>query len=981
MPGSDDAAPLREATAVLESSALDLTRRDGESSDADPASPPMIGRYRVDDVLGSGGMGTAYRGWDPRLRRPVAVKVIRASRSPRSSDRRRLFREAQALAAFAHPNVVAVYEVGTHEGAVFIAMELVLGQTLRSWAKDPDRTWQDIVLMYVAAGRGLVEAHRKGIIHRDFKPANVLVGDDGRARVLDFGLATAVGHAAPATATRDDELALGPDAERLTLDGAVMGTPAYMAPEQARGEPVTPASDQFSFCVSLWEGLTMRRPYRGDTLQEVQRRIKKGLRTPPPEPVTVPAHVLALLDRGLEHDVDRRWPTLPSLLDALEAACESPRRAGWAWGLVGVGALAGIAAWSITRADATRCEGAKEWAEAWPSTRRDALADQAPALADVANAALDSYAERWVAAHDEACEAGAEAPALLDVRMQCLRSTKTAAVGAASVLTASPALTVEDARSVLAGLPPPAACLEPSAATPANALPRDPRAANAVVLLRARLSAARAQATTGKTDAAYREAVAVHQEAQSLRFVPLTVQAQTLRGLLASRNGDLDDAQEQLTQAFWGATDVGDEEAATEASIEMAWLTGYLQGRHAEGVEWVRHFEAAMRRRGRDPSGKASQVLGPIYFDWDRLEEARPHLEASLQEALRDADDDLGVGIAQMNLGNLYYELAQPRLAQRAFDAARARLTTALPDGGPDLLLLDINQGAMLLDLHRDAASARPMLARGLAKAERVLGAEHPTTALALTKVAQLRDLDGDLASAEGMYERALEIYRDHGSELDVLTAESGLALAYHRAGNVAASERLWQKVATEAAAKLGPTHVLACSAQYGLGRLAEGRHDLGAATALFESALSNTGEHTRADALNVRRALVRTLLRDGRLERAEALAVSTVRWATNAYGPDSAHAFSAEVSAALVLAKTEPAAGRIALRRLVLPPAIEPGRIEPRAEGLLALAVLIRDEDRVGALALAEEAKRDLGPHALPFERRTIERLLESLR
>ncbi len=956
---------------MLESSALDLTRLEAVTSDADAAPPTLVGRYRIDDVLGSGGMGTVYRGWDPRLRRPVAVKVIHSSRSV---GRSRLFREAHALAALSHPNVVAVYEVGTHDGAVFIAMELVLGRPLRAWAKDHDRPWQDVVKMYVQAGHGLVEAHGKGIVHRDFKPANVLVGDDGRPRVLDFGLATAVVAHRPKTAG-DADGELGPDADPLTRDGMVMGTPAYMAPEQARGQAVTPASDQFSFCVSLWESLTTRRPYLGNTPREVQMRIENGDRTPPPEPVAVPPHVLALLARGLQFSPERRWPSLPALLDALEAACEPTRRGAWGWGFLGVAALLSVAAWSGARRESGVCEGAREWSAAWPDAQRDRLLERTPAAVE----AIDAFGTRWTAAHDEACAAGRDDPATLDVRMQCLRTAKTAAVGTASVLTGPTDLTKDEARSVLAGLPAPQSCLAASADVPGNALPRNPEAADAVARLRARLSAARAQASAGQTDLAYREAVAVHRVAQTIRFAPLLVQAQTLRGLLASRNGNLVDAEDQLTQAFWGATDVGDEESATEASIELAWLVGYLQGRHAEGVEWVRHFETAMRRQDRDPAGKASQVLGPIYFDWDRLEDARPHLEASLREALTEPDDDLGIGIAHMNLGNLYYELARPTLAKQAFDVARARLTTALPSGGPDLLLLDINQGAMLLDLLRDAASARPMLTRGLADAERLLGPEHPTTALALTKVAQLHDLDADFTAAKTLYERARAIYRDHGSELDVLTAESGLALVLHRAGDLGAAEHLWHTVATEAAAKLGPTHVLTCSAQYGLGRLAEGRDDLGAATALYEAALSNTGTHTRADALNLRRALIRTLRRAGQPDRARTMAEATLRWATEAYGPNSAHAFAAEVSAAIVASETE--TGRMELRRLVVPAATEPGRIEARAEGLLALAALERERNPAEALALAEQALRDLEPHALPFERVTAERLIRSLR
>jgi len=220
------------------------------------SSPARVGRYRIEGLLGAGGMGAVFRGWDPELDRPVALKLIRTRRSSAGDSlRARMIREAQALAALSHANVVNVFEVGTHDEAVFIAMELVEGPTLQSWVSSEDRQWRDVVRMYVQAGRGLLAAHQKGIVHRDFKPDNVIVGEDGRARVLDFGLATVEGSASSMSAEVSgdaDRAVEDPLDARLTAVGTVVGTPAYMAPEQHHKRPVTAAADQFGFCVALW---------------------------------------------------------------------------------------------------------------------------------------------------------------------------------------------------------------------------------------------------------------------------------------------------------------------------------------------------------------------------------------------------------------------------------------------------------------------------------------------------------------------------------------------------------------------------------------------------------------------------------------------------------------------------------------------------------------------------------------------------------
>ncbi len=286
--------------------------------------PERVGRYAVLGLLGAGGMGSVLRGWDPELDRPVAIKVIQTS-SARYTDsyRQRLIREAQALAALSHPNVVNVFEVGEHGRGVFVAMELVAGPTLLQWTRQTTRPWAQILAMYIQAGRGLSAAHAKGIVHRDFKPANVIVGDDGRARVLDFGLAVADGtvslSAADVSASSDEVPLAGSISNPLTEAGVVMGTPAYMAPEQHLGEPADARSDQFAFAVALFEGLTGRLPFAGDDLRTLSLSVVRGKWDPPP-PGVMAAEIQAVLARALQVDPNDRFASIDELLAALTTA-------------------------------------------------------------------------------------------------------------------------------------------------------------------------------------------------------------------------------------------------------------------------------------------------------------------------------------------------------------------------------------------------------------------------------------------------------------------------------------------------------------------------------------------------------------------------------------------------------------------------------------------------------------------------------------
>jgi serine/threonine protein kinase len=274
-----------------------------------------VGRYLVLTALGSGGMGVVFAAYDPQLDRKIALKLLRAGITYNTKDARtRLRREAQAIAQLSHPNVVGVYDVGeTDEGDLYIAMEFVEGDTLTTWLKKYPRSWREIVDAFLQAGRGLVAAHSVGLLHRDFKPDNVLVGGDGRVRVTDFGLARSMitddSGALPQLGVAS---ALNTD---LTATGTVLGTPRYMAPEQLVGPDIDARADQFGFCVALYEALYGAHPLPGATSASMLERQMPAL--PPPDRTKVPPAIGRALARGLERDRAKRFPAMAALIDQL----------------------------------------------------------------------------------------------------------------------------------------------------------------------------------------------------------------------------------------------------------------------------------------------------------------------------------------------------------------------------------------------------------------------------------------------------------------------------------------------------------------------------------------------------------------------------------------------------------------------------------------------------------------------------------------
>lgn len=305
--------------------------------------PPgtQFGRYVIKKVLGEGGMGVVYAAFDPSLNRKIAIKVLRVAKGDPAVDtqaaRSRMLREAQAMAMVGHPNLVQVFDVGTYSDDVFIAMEYVDGGTLRDWTAEKGRSWEEVLRVYLDAAKGLAAAHRRKLIHRDFKPENVMVDGDSHVRVMDFGLARSTGGSDVSNTLLSTPNVLNAP---LTQTGMIMGTPAYMAPEQFLAENTDHRTDQFSFCVALFEALYGHRPFGGDTMSQLARNVMRGtIELPGKHPA--PGHVLDALLKGLQCDVADRHDSMDVLIDALTTAPDTTAtKPSWIWPITSGAVLA-----------------------------------------------------------------------------------------------------------------------------------------------------------------------------------------------------------------------------------------------------------------------------------------------------------------------------------------------------------------------------------------------------------------------------------------------------------------------------------------------------------------------------------------------------------------------------------------------------------------------------------------------------------------
>jgi tetratricopeptide (TPR) repeat protein/tRNA A-37 threonylcarbamoyl transferase component Bud32 len=794
----------------------------------------QVGRYVVLQQLGRGGMGVVYAAFDPQLDRKVALKLLHVQPHETldgGGGPSRLQREALALAKLTHPNVITIHDVGTHEGAVFLAMEFIDGQTLGDWA-ETRRPWREVIAMFVAAGRGIAAAHGAGIVHRDFKPDNVMIGKDGRPRVLDFGLARAAetGDVArsPVDPALDVPLTISSTLDtKLTVTGAVMGTPAYMAPEQHFGRAVDERSDQFAFCVSLYEALYGERPFAGDNLAALAFAVTEGKVREAPSGSAVPTWLRRVLLRGLAREPAERWPSMDELLRELGRDPTRTRRLV----LVGVGLLGAVIGLGVLGqqllAEPQLCTGAEEhMVGVWdPETRaalHDAFRATGAVYADDAfrtfAAMLDDYAEQWITMHGEACTAtrirGDQSDEALTLRMACLDRGRAQLSALVEVYRTADAQALERSFQAAESLPPLRSCADVEALTLGVRPPETKAQRQQVDAVQPDLDAARSLGQAGHTAESLERLRALLPAVEATEYRPLIAEAELARGMV------LEDAEQQiaaLQRAIWMAEVSRHDRVAAEAWITLVRAYGAGVNDFDRALDSVARADAAIERLGGDPELRI------------RLDVAHGTVLTSMQR-----NDEAVV-------------------VQRRARAARI----AAGQGNTPTALNEVVALANALMSVGEIEAAQQVLVEAIAQGEEVLGDDHPWQAKLRTTLGRVFYTRRDYARAEVEMRAALRVFeRAHGEDsANVTAALNGLALVLDQQRRFDEALALYQRALTNVRANNGPRHANAGKILHNMGLVHLELGDYAKALAHVEEALAIKREVYGPSSVEVARA------------------------------------------------------------------------------------------------------------------------------
>jgi len=597
----------------------------------------VLGPYVLLEELGSGGMGVVYAALDPDLDRKIALKLLRTDkiRDPeaRQRDRARLLREAQAMARLDHANVVTVHDVGTIEGRVYIAMDYVDGETLGAWIARGPHDVAAFAEIMVPAARGLSAAHAAGLVHRDFKPENVLIDRDGGVHVLDFGLAIG----ADISASARHIIPAGDEGPRMTNPGQVMGTPAYMSPEQHRGRPVDARSDQFSWCVAAWEALYGERPFGGRNRSAIAFKVVRGDVNPPPADVEVAPHVHAAILRGLASEPHRRWPSMDALLDAItKDPAVRRRRVRW----LGVGTLvlgAAVAVWGnapTVTPEPTCRRPADDVAGVYGQRERTALSSRIDpdGAGHAALGMLDRWSRSWSEVRHDACEATfvreEQSRELFALQERCLAARRREL---ADVLELSQTgdFSPGVAGSLLAGLGAPHDCHDRGALLDERARHRDATVDPAALgELDRRLDRAAALARAGELDRAQLLARETLDESERIGSVTTVAAASWVVGDVARRGGEIEQARLAFDRAAQLALGRADLELAARAWTGLVWL-GVDQPELVDTSLEFGHYAASALESHEREGRSAARSRGALLLAMGSLLEARADLAAA----------------------------------------------------------------------------------------------------------------------------------------------------------------------------------------------------------------------------------------------------------------------------------------------------------------------------------------------------------------
>jgi eukaryotic-like serine/threonine-protein kinase len=745
-----------------------------------PGRGAAFGRYRIERVLGEGGMGTVLAAVDPQLDRLVALKILRTGRAADvsgaagPSERRshstdptehaRLLREARAMAQITHPNVIAVFDVGTHDGQPFIAMELVEGVTLRRWLQD-ERTFEEIVRVFVDAGRGLAAAHGVGLIHRDFKPSNVLVGDDGRVRVLDFGLVRA---GDPVASSERSESGTGRSstAGDLTEAGLVMGTPKYMSPEQHLAASVDERSDQFSFCVALFEALYGTPPFAAQSAGDLGRAKLDGDVQRPSGARSVPAWVWGVVARGLAARRGDRWPDMGALLVALDPGRRATRRR---FALAAVPCVGALVAWMVSgAAEASPCSAAdpalrSAWAPQRKADIQAALRATGIGFADSSwhriERSVDRFVDEWNTVRAELCRADDGDGTTLDLGMACLGRGRAQVLETLDLLRAADVGVATSAVALVDQIDDPRRCLEPDLDGGISG-PTHPDSRRCVEIVRTLVEQARARSRAGRAQAALEVASRAWKAALDCEDPRVRLESRLARGRALSELGRFDEAKDELATTHWAAVEAGMDALALESALHCAHLVGVLQSRTAEGLDWARHAQAALERTGVEPDARLRllEIVASLLRQEGKLDAAQTEIDAALALVRSNglADEPVAVPV-WTTAGTIAADAGRHAIALEHYERSLAIQAELLGDDHPELAtqLDGIGRVRYFLD---DPEGALSTFERSLALREAAWGSDHPAVATSLNNVGGILRLLQRPREARDRYERALRI-------------------------------------------------------------------------------------------------------------------------------------------------------------------------------------------------------------------------------
>ncbi len=764
-----------------------IRERLSESEDLVPGT--RVGRYQILHTVGAGGMGSVYAAYDPELDRKVAIKILHpatVSGDRAEMARERLRREARALAQLSHPHVVAVHDVGTYEDQLFLAMEFVEGGDAAAWLKERRRSPNEIIDLFLRAGRGLAAAHSVGLVHRDFKPHNLLVGTDGRVRVADFGLAR------PPV----DEGSFGQDPsapiDHLTRVGTILGTPAYMAPEQLEGTDFDERSDQFAFCVAVWESLFGRRPFPGSTLGELASSFANGTIQEPNDLRGVSGGTIRILKRGLSIDPKLRYPSMDSLLDELERVPLRKRRRRLLGGLAGMLVLiAGLIIWLVNHDGSQVCDGSRALLEGiWDQPTMDQIhmafiATGRPFAQDTwttVESALNTYTDAWVDHRRDACEAtrlrGEQSTTLMDLRMICLEDNRQELRALIDFFSRADSQVVLKATEAVSNLTPLEHCDDAASLMAKGPLPPDPSSRTTVSTLQIQYSKAKALFAIGKYHETEQTLTPLIEEAETTGYLPLSAKIRTLHARLQAQLSQFEQARTEFREALALAIKSRNDRLAAQISTRLVHLVGSQMGAYEDGHAW-----AQLARAWFDRIGNSGEFL-PLILGYEatifREEGMTEEATASAQKALESATRIFGRQDPRLS-PYLDIMATQLRLSGRLHEAlelyleARALLVSVSGPHHPDILTVLINIGG-LYDEMSQPDKAESTLREALELSTEVYGRDHMQTGLILTTL-------GNVVSRTGRFEEGLNLHKQALTVFETTHGKDSFLLVYPLGG------------------------------------------------------------------------------------------------------------------------------------------------------------------------------------------------------